>query len=169
MVALRSQVKWRQVRTVCLWVPITLLPYSFVSYMPRLPSRHHYLASVGFCLLVGSAMALVASGRRRHWLPLLLMPYVLHNVGYLWFYKEGQFRERARPYEASIAAAGKHSGAAVRLACFPGNPDELRRALRFRVARPVELILLPADDSGRADLSFCHPPDAVRSRTGSKH
>jgi hypothetical protein len=28
------------------WIAITLLPYSFLTYMPQVPSRHVYLASV---------------------------------------------------------------------------------------------------------------------------
>ncbi|MCX7603144.1 MAG: glycosyltransferase family 39 protein, partial [Bryobacteraceae bacterium] len=37
------------------WYFAALLPYAFLTYMPRIPSRHHYLASAGMALLVAAA------------------------------------------------------------------------------------------------------------------
>jgi hypothetical protein len=44
-----------------IWAVVTLLPYSFLTYMPRVPSRHTYLASVSLAWLVAAGFLAVRS------------------------------------------------------------------------------------------------------------
>ena len=98
---LDSHFGW-QIRTfswALLWAVISLGPYSFLTYMPRVPSRHTYLPSAGLALLVGAAAALLYAdfwARRRALLALLAAAVVVHNAGYIWTRKQRQFQERAR-------------------------------------------------------------------------
>src|SRR5215510_827534 len=39
-----------------LWIFASLVPYSFLTYMPTVPSRHHYLAAVGCSLVIAMAV-----------------------------------------------------------------------------------------------------------------
>ena len=48
----RKIVEWRIVFFALAWIPICLAPYVFIAYMPRVPSRHVYLASLGVALLI---------------------------------------------------------------------------------------------------------------------
>ena len=98
---------WRTVVILAAaWMVLTLLPYSFLTYMPRVPSRHTYLASVGLSLIVAvGLLAFRQYARRRNqvWLvPVAVCLVVLHQVGYLWTVKHRQYSERARPTEDLI-------------------------------------------------------------------
>ena len=41
------------------WIILSLIPYSFLTYLDRVPSRHTYLASAGLSLVVAAAMVCV--------------------------------------------------------------------------------------------------------------
>jgi hypothetical protein len=92
-------VGWSRVLRFSLaWMVLALVPYSFLTYMSRVPSRHTYFAGVGLALLVGAAVAKVAESRRRL-VPALVCLMVVHNCGYLWTRKHQQYLERAAPTE----------------------------------------------------------------------
>ncbi len=99
------------------WALAGLLPYSFLTYMDRVPSRHLYLASAGLAIVVGAAFA--ALDHRRLALTLATLA-ILHNCGYLWFRKFGQFAARAEPTEQLIDRVRRTSGP-VWVRCFPFN------------------------------------------------
>lgn len=93
------------------WMALTLLPYSFLTYMSRVPSRHTYFPAVGMALLVGSALVTVVQkwGAARPWLaPALASLMVLHNCLYLWIRKHGQYLERAAPTEQLLGHLRTH-------------------------------------------------------------
>jgi hypothetical protein len=93
------------------WMAAALLPYSFLTYMPRVPSRHTYFAAVGLALLVGSAFQALRQrwATRPSWLaPALAGVIVLHNWVYLWTRKHQQFLERAAPTEQLLAHLQTH-------------------------------------------------------------
>jgi hypothetical protein len=90
---------------------ITLLPYSFLTYMPFAPSRHTYLATAGLAMVLAFAWdALRAAGgafpRRMAMTGATL--FVLINPAYLWWKKLPQYEWRAQPTEAFLAFARKH-------------------------------------------------------------
>jgi hypothetical protein len=114
------------------WAFVTLLPYSFLTYMTRVPSRHTYLASTATALLFGGAIcALLASGRRyaRPITATLLLLMVLHNCLYLWTRKQRQYIQRARPTEALLEVARQPGKIVVE--CFPFSLNLAQDTLRI--------------------------------------
>ena len=151
---------WRMAVIVAgAWMVLTLLPYSFLTYMPRVPSRHTYLASVGLSLIVAVGLLAFREYARkwnRAWLvPAVACVIVVQQCGHLWTIKRRQYAERARPTEELISLAGK-GAKEIRAKCFPYSPLVGELALQFRLsaeARPV-LVLAPeaAQDPEAVDL-----------------
>jgi len=145
------------------WIVITFLPYSFLTYMPHVPSRHTYLASVGLSWLVAAGFLSVRSrlARRRSWAPAALAVLILvHNCGYLWTRKQRQFRERAEPTEALIEFARK-TDRPIEIRCFPYSPILAEWALEMRLNRKI---WRPDQaEAGSEPAVFCWPADAPRS------
>jgi hypothetical protein len=98
-----------------------LIPYSFLTYMNRVPSRHTYLPSAGLALLVGAAMVALwdrIGGR----LVLAIGAVILMvNVGILWKKKVPQFEARALPTDMLINAVQRAEGP-IHIRCFPYIP-----------------------------------------------
>ncbi len=95
------------------WIVITFGPYVFLTYMPRVPSRHTYFASAGLSLIVAAAF-LAARERfqpRWRWAPAALALVIFaHNCGYLWIVKQRQYAERAEPTERLLQFAQSRPG-----------------------------------------------------------
>jgi hypothetical protein len=141
------------------WVGIGLAPYSFLLYSTRIPSRQTYLASAGLAMLGGLAMAhwQARAGPRRGWVAALVALVVLHNVGYLWTKKRGQFLERAAPTEQLIALA-RRTPAPVWVRCFPRNRFIAEEAVHLGAGyAPTDLIWDEAEAIRRhATAVFCY-------------
>ena len=118
------------------WMALTLLPYSFLTYMPRVPSRHTYLASVGTSIIVAAGLlTLRQSARQWHkaWLvPVVASLIVAHQCGYLWTVKHQQYSQRAQPTEDLIRVAGQTDGE-IHASCFPYSSIVADLALRLRL------------------------------------
>jgi len=99
------------------WIVVSLFPYSFLTYMNRVPSRHTYLASVGLSILVGVAVLSVA-GRKRSWIIALVTLIIAHNCTYLWTRKRAQYERRAEATEQLLQACRRNSSK-IRIDCFP--------------------------------------------------
>lgn len=86
---------------------LAIAPYSFLTYLDHIPSRHSYLPSVGLAGLVGILFAALydrmASVRSKCICILSLSLIVTANVAYIWLKKEPQYRERAAPTRELIA------------------------------------------------------------------
>lgn len=122
-----------------LWMPITFLPYSFLTYMPRVPSRHTYFASAGLALIV--AMGFLALWRRvpvsRRWVPAAVAAVViLHNGGYIWTRKHSQYVDRAASTEALVEFLGKAKDP-VYITCFPYAFEVADLTAQYRLGRKV--------------------------------
>jgi hypothetical protein len=119
---LRAKEHLRTVAVAMAWTAIALVPYSFLTYMDRVPSRHRYLASIGISILVAAAfMALKqrAALWNRPWLvPATAIVVLLHNCGYLWFYKQQQFMKRSQPTEAVLEFVREHNRPVI-VDCYP--------------------------------------------------
>lgn len=131
--------RWRRVLLVALaWVVIGLLPYSFLTYMPQVPSRHTYLASVGLSLVVAAGFHGLAGKvwQLRPWLVWFLAGVMLiHNCGYVWTKKHAQMLKRAAPTEELVELASRtHEG--IYLECFPYSPEIAVLAVEMRTLRP---------------------------------
>jgi hypothetical protein len=129
---LRSRLLW----IAFAWMVIGLLPYSFLLYMPYVPSRHTYLASVGLAILVGAAW--VAARERfltKQWAAAALATLIIaHNCGYLWARKLDQFARRAEPTERLIGFASRITEPGpVYLSCYPFPFETAVQAVKLRV------------------------------------
>jgi hypothetical protein len=143
------------------WILIALLPYSFLTYMPRVPSRHHYLAAVGCSLIVALGATALQERVRKRWVVGICMLLIgVHHTSYLWTVKYRQFRERSEPIEELLQFMQREQGRPVVIRCSPYYFDEARRAVVLRIGESEGSVIL--DKSFRkADLpSFC-PKDRL--------
>jgi hypothetical protein len=162
-IAAVSLARDRQLRSSALaalaWAGIALLPYSFLLYSNRIPSRQTYLASAGLAMLLGLAMAhwQARAGTRRWLVAAVAAVVVLHNVGYLWTRKRAQFLERAAPTEQLIALA-RRTPAPIWVRCFPRNRFIAEQAVHLGAGyAPSDLIWEEKDASERhATAVFCY-------------
>lgn len=126
-----------------LWAVITLGPYSFLTYMTRVPSRHTYLASAGLALLVGAAASVLAAEfwpRRRLILTLAAAAVVVHNAGYIWTRKQQQFKERARVTTELVDLVRKTRGP-ILVDCFPYALDIAEYAVELEAGQPRDRLI----------------------------
>ena len=80
---------------------LTIVPYSFLTYLNHIPSRHTYLPSIGLAGLLGIVFAALYGSVRTEWsrriCVLSLLVIVTGNIGYIWLKKEPQYQQRAAP------------------------------------------------------------------------
>ena len=136
-----------------LWIGLSLVPYSFLTYSTRIPSRQTYLASAGLALIVGLALQTLAKKQSRPVLATVCALLLIHNVAYLWTKKRAQFLERAAPTEQLIALVRKTNGP-VYVQCFPRPPLVADWAVRLTTGRTD--LLWDAAQSNRAAATFCY-------------
>lgn len=153
---------WRPVRRSAViaiglaWAGLALVPYSFLTYTTRIPSRQVYLASAGVALIVGLALAELYERfwkKRPALVAAVCAAVVLQNVGYLWTKKRAQFLDRAAPTEQLIALARETKGP-IYVACFPRPPLVANWAVKLTTGRE-DLIWDPAKRNGAAAI-FCY-------------
>lgn len=143
------------------WILIALLPYSFLTYMPRVPSRHTYLASVGLAWLVAAAFLALAAAptlRRRLGLVTALAGLaLLHEGGYVLTVQHARYVQRAAPTELLFKAVGENSGA-VRASCFPYSSYVAEYALGIAFPdRPgLRLEHTPEAAAHPSSVDFCN-------------
>jgi hypothetical protein len=106
-----------------LWAILSLLPYSFLTYMPYVPSRHTYIASAGLSWIVGAAAVRLSEYKSRVPLIGLCLAALTINLEILWVKKMSQFRERAEPSEL-LKQAAKDAKGPLYIDCWP-LPDFL--------------------------------------------
>jgi len=127
---------WRAVSFGLLWMAPALAPYSFLTYMNTVPSRHAYLANLGVALVVGVAgYAAWQRWRKQHFwaVGILAAALLLHNAGYIWLVKKPAFLARARVTEQLIDRA-RHSPLnplPISTREFPFSADLARDAIRI--------------------------------------
>jgi hypothetical protein len=104
------------------WMIVTLLPYSFLTYMPRVPSRHTYLASAGLALIVASGFVAfrqrAAISNQRWLIPAMAAIIVVHQVVYLWTVLHRRYTFRAEPTEQLLRVA-RETPRLIYASCFP--------------------------------------------------
>lgn len=153
--------KWKRLLWVAAaWSIITLLPYSFLTYMPRVPSRHTYFASVGLALVLAAALIefhrRMARSNRSGLVATVAAALLIHECGYLWFVKHRQFEMRANPTEQLIQMAD-HGALQIFVKCFPYPQDVAVRALRIRAENPTRTKLVFGADAAThpAAIDLC--------------
>jgi len=123
LLALRVKGALKAVVLSLVWTLIALLPYAFLTYMSRVPSRHTYWASLSVAMLVGLAgHALWQRQASRLMAGCLLVAVLGHNIGYLWVKKLPQYERRAQATERFLDFARRTPGPIV-IQCFPYGPE----------------------------------------------
>ena len=156
---LRAKQHRQVVRVAALWIVLSFLPYSFLTYMHRIPSRQTYLASLGLAWIVASGFWALQSRMRLHRSAVVVAAAVIvlaSNIGYIWTKKRQQFADRAAPVEALVALAQKTNGP-IYMRSFPDPQMVYESALRMRVRKPV-LLIWDAAARSQAAAEFRWPP-----------
>jgi hypothetical protein len=145
-----------------IWMGIGFIPYMFVDYMHRIPSRHTYLASAGLGWLMGAAIVVMKEryAKNYKWAsPVILLLILSHNVGYLWTKKRQQFLERAQPTERLIALARSMNGP-IFVKCFPPNlaPTHAEAALELILNKPADTLIWSEEEARKRPpaATFCY-------------
>jgi hypothetical protein len=152
----RNRERLRLLALAMAWIAIAFLPYSFLTYMNFVPSRHTYLASAGLALVVGAGFAAFADRLyARRWLVgTVAVVAVLYNAGYVWVKKHQQYLERAAPIEAVVRAARAANGP-VLVHCFPYPFPAAQAAVMVAAGKPATAVRMWS-----GDLS-APPPEGV--------
>lgn len=140
------------------WTAIALLPYCFLTYMPFVPSRHTYFASVGESMLVGEAFLAFAHryAARRWAVAGLAAVIIVHQMVYLWVWKHPQYVQRAADTEDLIAYAQNAPGP-VYVECFPLGLHAAQMALKLRLNKAMAPSRYGADGQESEPVSvYCH-------------
>jgi hypothetical protein len=151
---------WKQNRKAVMagfaWAAIALIPYSFLTYSVRIPSRQTYLASAGVAWIVGAALERIAASHRKA-IPLLCAALLLHNVGYLWIKKRRQYLERAEPTQELIALAQRTPGP-IYIQCFPRPRPIAEEAIHLGAGKPVSDVIWDESEAKarNATAAFCY-------------
>jgi hypothetical protein len=145
-----------------IWIGVGFIPYMFVDYMHRIPSRQTYLASAGLAWLVGAAIVVMKDryAKSYKWAPpIILLALLSHNVGYLWTKKRQQFLERAQPTERLLALARSVDGP-IFVKCFPPNlaPLHAEAALKLILNKQAEVLIWNEEEARRRPpaATFCY-------------
>ncbi len=169
VLAWRALPRWRSLLALAFgWAVITLLPYSFLTYMPRAPSRHTYFASVALGWVVAAGLFTIAGRWRRSAVAALVVLLVAHNSAYVWTRKHRQFLERAQPTERFLAFARRTSGE-IYVHCFPYHASLAIIAAEVALNKAVRM-----GDPPPGAVVFCHKPhpegegQVTRSRKASQ-
>ena len=142
LVLLRDKQHRQLVRLAALWIVLAFLPYSFLTYMHRIPSRQTYLASLGLAWIVAAGFWAFHSRLRlyRSAITAAVVTVVLvANIGYIWTKKRQQYAERAAAVEALVVLAKKTDGA-IYMHSYPDVQIVYEAAMRLRVRKPVYLV-----------------------------
>jgi hypothetical protein len=153
LLVLRATQYRRVAVTAAVWTGLALVPYSFITYMHRVPSRHTYLASAGLALLVGAGFVALRDRVGLRWALAAASLVIAVNVGILWTKKRQQFLERAAPTERLIALARKVNGP-IYMRCFP-DPGMIADSAVRMCAPSATLIWDPARAT-EAKAEFCY-------------
>jgi hypothetical protein len=145
-----------------LWIGIGFIPYMFVDYMHRIPSRQTYLASAGLGWLIGAAIIAMKDryAKNYKWGPPAILAILLlilsHNVAYLWTKKRQQYLKRAEPTERLLSLARSVDGP-IYVKCFPSNmaPAHAEAALELTLNKPADTLIWSEEEARK------RPPAAV--------
>jgi len=143
-----------------IWMGISFIPYMFVDYMHRIPSRQTYLASAGLAWLVGAAVVVMKERCAKNyiWAPHLVLLLILtHNVAYLWTKKRQQFLERAQPTERLLSLARSVDGP-IFVKCFPLAPLHAEAALKLILNKPADALIWTEEEARKRPpaATFCY-------------
>ncbi len=155
LLVLRARQHRQLVRVAALWIVLGLVPYSFLTYMHRIPSRQTYLASMGLAWIVAAGFWALYSRLRLYRtaiVAVVVAAVLASNVWYLWIRKRQQFAERAAPVEALVALAKRTTGP-IYMGSYPDAAMIYPAALRMRLSKRV-ILLWDANERDHAAAEF---------------
>jgi hypothetical protein len=143
-----------------IWMGIGFIPYMFVDYMHRIPSRQTYLASAGLGWLMGAAIVMMKEryGKNNKWMVTAVLLLILsHNVVYLWTKKREHFLIRAEPTERLLSLARSVDGP-IFVKCFPLAPIHAEAALELILNKSAGALIWSEEDAGKNPpaVTFCY-------------
>ena len=143
-----------------IWMGIGFIPYMFVDYMHRIPSRQTYLASAGLGWLMGAAIVMMKEryGKNNKWVVTAVLLLILsHNVVYLWTKKREHFLIRAEPTERLLSLARSVDGP-IFVKCFPLAPIHAEAALELILNKPAGALIWSEEDARKNPpaATFCY-------------
>jgi hypothetical protein len=145
-----------------LWMGIGFIPYMFVDYMHRIPSRQTYLASAGLAWLLGAAIIAMKEryARNYKWAPMVILLVILsHNVAYLWTKKRQHYLERAQPTERLLSLARSVDGP-IYVKCFPANlaRSHAEAAIELILNKPADTLIWSEEEARKRPpaATFCY-------------
>src|SRR5215813_911226 len=142
-----------------LWIGIGFIPYMFVDYMHRIPSRQIYLASAGLAWLMGAAIVIMKERYGKNYqrmVAAVLLIILFHNVVYLWTKKRQHFLERAQPTERLLSLARSVDGP-IFVKCFPLAPIHAEAAVELILNKPASALIWNEEDARKRPpaATFC--------------
>jgi hypothetical protein len=140
------------------WIAAALLPYSFLTYMETVPSRHHYLAGVGYSLIVALALqSLLERTGNAKLIAVCLLAIGLHHSSYLWTSKYRQFEKRSQPIEDFIRFLNDESRRPIMIHCSDYYFSEVGRAAYLLLGEDQNNFVLDFSESTEKRPSYCLP------------
>src|SRR5215813_11287077 len=141
------------------WIGIGFIPYMFVDYMHRIPSRQIYLASAGLAWLMGAAIVSMKERYGKNYqrmVAAVLLIILFHNVVYLWTKKRQHFLERAQPTERLLSLARSVDGP-IFVKCFPLAPIHAEAAVELILNKPASALIWNEEDARKRPpaATFC--------------
>src|SRR5215510_11390827 len=141
------------------WIGIGFIPYMFVDYMHRIPSRQIYLASAGLAWLMGAAIVIMKERYGKNYRKLVtavLLTILLHNVVYTWTKKRQHFLGRAQPTEQLLSLARSVDGP-IFVKCFPLAPIHAEAAVELILNKPASALIWNEEDAKKRPpaATFC--------------
>lgn len=156
VLVLLSRLSKRFVVLIAGWLVITLLPYCFLTYMPRVPSRHTYLASVALALVLSAAAGAMWRFARnrgtgvRVAVAACIVACFLQNTSYLWTRKYKQFQTRADVTQQILKKLTTVEGP-VRIECFPHHPSLALLTVAIERPKDASRVVVEPVESCRGD------------------
>ncbi|HET9217922.1 MAG TPA: hypothetical protein VFR18_13140, partial [Terriglobia bacterium] len=114
IVANRGKLSWRFPGWAAL-IPVTMLPYIFVTYTNNIPSRQTYLASAVFAPLLAAG---ILSLHTKTWRAVMAAGFIAGNMIYMWTVKDSQMEARALPTTALAKVLHQFSPQDMRIRGF---------------------------------------------------
>jgi hypothetical protein len=140
----KERTDWRIAAAGLVGMVIGIGPYSFLTYMMQVPSRHTYVGSVGLAMIVGTAANRLLQANRRGLLAVLAVVTLSVNLEILWVKKYAQYMERAEPTELLKQALADANGT-IEVECTPLPEVAVKYAIEDYGGKAI--FLHPGEDS----------------------
>ena len=121
---------WKRALIYLMWLLVPIAPYLFLTYQTALPSRHVYFVSM---VLTAGMAFLICNLRNKTLQQTFIVGFLAFNIGYLWFRKDAQFEERARPTTELLRLLRSHSPRQILIFDFPYAEPDVAKAVAWLV------------------------------------